>query len=432
MKDVPRHKFLSKPTKLILFLSVFLLAIENLSSNKLRTLLTLLGIIVGVASIISVVTIIQGLNETVAATFSRNGSTVFTLSKSPSVVTSREEMIKIGKRRDVTVEDAEAVQLHCADCWRVGYWSRSSQMVKRGERSADNVMVRGVTRSIFEIEDLSIEAGRVWTESEGDSGKYVAIIGTDIVRNVFDDAPPESIIGEEIRVRGAVVRVIGIAAPLGTILGVSRDNFVMVPYQAALKILPERDSLIVDIQVRESALLDGARDQVQTIMRTRRGKLTTYVGAEKEEDEGFTVETSDVFVGLYKDATDNIYLVTICVSAISLIVGGIVVMNIMLVSVAERTKEIGLRKAVGARNRDIMLQFLIEAIAIAAAGGAIGILGGFLLANLISLAIGFPMLFNFQSALMGVALSTTVGIFSGIYPAWRAAHLHPVEAMRQE
>lgn len=417
---------------LVLVWSICRLSIRNLLTNKLRTLLTLLGIIVGVAAIISVVTIIQGLNQTVASTFSANGSTVFTLSKSPSVITSREEMLKVGKRKDITKDDADAITRSCVDCWRIGYWSRSSELVKHGEASADNVMIRGATLPTFDIEDLNPETGRTWTESEGNSGQYLAVIGADVVKNLFNNATPESVIGEEIRIRGAVVRVIGTVAPLGTIFGVSRDNFVVIPYQTALKILPTRESLIVDIQVRDSSYMERAKDQVQTMMRNRRGKITTYVGEEKEVDDGFTVESADVFIGLYKDATDNIYLVTIGVSAISLIVGGIVVMNIMLVSVAERTKEIGLRKAVGARHRDILLQFLIEAVVIASTGGAIGVLAGFGVANLISLLIGFPKLINIWSAGLGVGVSSLVGIVSGIYPAWRAAQLDPVEAMRQE
>lgn len=423
---------LAAPLRLTVFWSTIRLSIANLFTNKLRTFLTLLGIIVGVAAIISVVTIIQGLNETVASTFSANGSTVFTLAKAPSVITSREEMIKAAKRRDITRDDAEAVRRLCTTCWRSGFWSRSSELIKHGDASADNVMVRGATLSIFPIEDLSVEVGRTWTEAEDNAGHYVAVIGADIVKNLFAGAPAESAVGSEIRVRGSVVRVIGVAAQQGTIFGVSRDNFVMVPYQTAAKIIPRRDSLIVDFQVRDASELESAKDQVTAIMRSRRGKITTYIGSEKEEDDGFSVESADVFIGLYKDATDNIYLVTIGVSAISLLVGGIVVMNIMLVSVAERTKEIGLRKAVGARNRDILLQFIVEAVAIASAGGAIGIIVGFGLANVISLLIGFPVLINLWSAALGVGVSSLVGIVSGIYPAWQASRLNPVDAMRFE
>lgn len=423
---------LNAARSIVLLGSIWRLSIENLLTNKLRTFLTLLGIIVGVAAIISVVTIIQGLNQTVASTFSANGSTVFTLSKSPSVITSREEMIKVGKRKDITREDVDAVSRSCADCWRVGYWSRSSELIKHGDASADNVMIRGVTLPIFAIEELIPDTGRIWTQNEGEAGHYVAVIGADVVKNLFNDADPESVIGEEIRVRGSVVKMIGTLPPLGTIFGVSRDNFVIVPYETGLKIFPTRESLIVNIQVSDPSHMENAKDQVETTMRNRRGKITTYVGEEKEIDDGFTVESADVFIGLYKDATDNIYLVTIGVSAISLIVGGIVVMNIMLVSVVERTKEIGLRKAVGARHRDILGQFLIEAVVIASTGGAIGVLTGFGVANLISLLIGFPTLINIGSAVLGVGVSSLVGIVSGIYPAWQAAQLNPVDAMRRE
>ncbi len=416
---------------LILFRSIFQLALQTLRANKLRTFLTLLGIIVGVAAIIAVVTIIEGLNQTVAQTFSAKGSNVFTLSKSPSVLTSREEMIKVAKRKDITQKDAEAVERLCRSCWQVGYSMQSLELVKYKENRAENVAIRGVTISTFDIEDIEIDTGRTWMRNEAEAGHYVAVIGADIVKNVFNEAPPESVIGKEIRVRGAVFRVVGIAASLGTIFGVSRDNFVMIPFQTSQKVFPTRESLLVNIEVKDAADLEIAKDQVTTIMRARRGKITTFIGDEKEEDEGFTVESADVFIGLYQDATDNIYLVTIGVSAISLVVGGIVVMNIMLVSVTERTKEIGLRKAVGARRRDIMWQFLMEAVVIASVGGLIGVFVGFSLANLISILIGFPKLFNVWSIILGVGVSSLVGIISGIYPAWQAAALHPIEAMRK-
>lgn len=422
---------LSFGKSLILFRSIFYLSLHNLRANKLRTFLTLLGIIVGVAAIIAVITIIEGLNQTVAETFSAEGSNVFTLSKNPSVITSREEMIKIAKRKDVTEDDAEAIKRLCRDCWNIGYSTRSLELVKHKEELAENVAIRGITHSVFEIEDVEIEAGRRWMQSEAESGRYVAIIGADIVKDVFNDAPPESVIGKEIKVRGSVFRVIGTAVSLGEIFGVSRDKFVLVPYQTGLKVFPTRESLTVNIEVTDAADLEIAKDQVTTIMRARRGKITTFIGDEKREDEGFTVESADVFIGLYKDATDNIYLVTIGVSAISLIVGGIVVMNIMLVSVTERTKEIGLRKAVGARRRDILWQFLMEAVVVASMGGLIGVFAGFTLANLISFLIGFPQLFNLWSIVLGISVSSFVGIISGIYPAWQAAALDPIEAMRK-
>jgi putative ABC transport system permease protein len=431
--DGKRNSVFSAAEKsLTLFRSIFVLALQNLRANKLRTFLTLLGIIVGVAAVISVVTIIEGLNKSVASTFSANGSTVFTLSKNPSVITSREEMIKMSKRKDITKDDADAVARLCRTCWRTGWWTRGSETVKSASSSADNVMIRGASGAIFAIEDLQVETGRNWTENEENSAQYVAIVGADIVKNLFNSAAPGTVLGQEIRVHGGVFRIVGVAASQGTIFGVSRDNFVIVPYLTARKVLPARNSLIVDIQVADSADMENAKDEVTTIMRARRGKISLRNGDETEEDEGFAVESSEVFLSLYKDATDNIYLVTIGVSAISLVVGGIVVMNIMLVSVVERTKEIGLRKAVGARRRDILEQFLSEAVIIASIGGLIGVFAGFGLANLISFLVGFPALISYWSIILGVGTSSLVGVASGIYPAWKAAQLNPVDAMRRE
>jgi putative ABC transport system permease protein len=416
----------------VLFWSILRLASGNLLANKLRTVLTLTGIVVGVAAMICVVTIIKGLNATVASTFSANGSTVFTLSKVPTVITSREEFLKIGKRKDITIEDALAVRRFCTQCSRVGWWMRGSEMVKHGDALSENVIIRGATLPVLDIEGLNIDRGRKWTEAEERTGSNVVIVGRDIVKNLFNDADPGSVIGREIRVRGTMCRIIGVTESLGSIFGVSRDNFVLAPYDTSLRILPLRESLIVEMQVADQTHMSDAQDEVATIMRSRRGKITTVVGETRETDDGFTIESAEVFIGLYKSATDNIYVVTVGISAISLVVGGIVVMNIMLVSVAERTKEIGLRMAVGARRLDIMTQFLAEAIFIASTGGAIGVVAGFAVANLISIAIGFPTLVNLWSVMLGVGVSSAVGIASGSYPAWRASRLDPVEAMRRE
>jgi len=184
---------------------------------------------------------------------------------------------------------------------------------------------------------------------------------------------------------------------------------------------------VVFIQVHSTDQLETAEDQVRTVMRNRRGHLNGDT-----DDEGFALETQDVFLNLYGSATSNIYIVTIGVAAISLVVGGIVVMNIMLVSVTERTKEIGIRKAIGARRKDILTQFLIEAVTVTALGGAIGVGTGFGLAYIISALIGFPLLVSVASAVLGVGVSSVVGIVSGLWPAWRAAKLDPIEALRAE
>ena len=414
----------------------FLVAASSLRQNKLRTALTLVGIIVGVTAVISVVTIIKGLDQTVAQTFSSQGSTVFTISKRPRVITSREDFIKFNKRKDITEEDAESIFRLCTTCWRTGIVANDAVTVKHGNQRSDNVNVRAIApTAMFDIDNVTIDAGRFWSESEGASAHEVTVIGSDIVTNLFPNQSADQVLGQDIWAGGRPYRIVGVLQPLGKIFGFARDNRIFIPFATYKKdfglnisrgAFSGTGSLVVFIQTQNAQQLEGAEDQVRAIMRNRRGRTFN------DTDDGFALETEDVFISLYSSATSNIYLVTVGVAAISLVVGGIVVMNIMLVSVTERTKEIGIRKAVGARQNDIRTQFLIEAVMVTAIGGVFGVLTGFAVAWLIALLIGFPLLFSLGSAVLGVSVSSVVGVISGLWPAWRAARLDPIEALRAE
>src|SRR5258705_236813 len=405
-----------------------LVALGSLRQNKLRTALTLVGIVVGVAAVIAGGTIIQGLDNKDATKFFSQGSTVFTISKRPQIIRSREEFIKINKRKDVTHEDADAIARLCTACRRVGVAANVRETIKHADQKFENVNVRGVTpTAMFDIDGRAIDVGRTWTDAEGISGREICVVGPDVLTNLFGGASADRVIGQEVRIAGRPFQIIGVLEPLWSIFGASRDSVAYIPYSTYQKIYGARDSIVVFIQVPGAEQLELAEDQVRTVMRNRRGGLFN-----QEEDQGFALETQDVFLDLYGKATANIYLVTIGVAAISLVVGGIVVMNIMLVSVTERTKEIGIRKAIGARRKDILTQFLIEAVMVTALGGAIGVLTGFGLAYLIAALIGFPLLISVASAVLGVGASSVVGIISGLWPAWRAARLDPIEALRSE
>ncbi len=427
-RSLPRRITSFRAVRLTAIWEAFRVATSSLRSNKLRTALTLMGIVVGVTAVIAVVTIIKGLDKTVAQTFSSQGSTVFTISKNPQIIKSREEFIKFSKRKDVTHEDAEAIGRLCTSCWRVGVAGNATETVKYADLKAENVRIRGVDpTTMFDIDGVTIDSGRIWTESEGSSGHEICVVGTDILKNLFGGANADRAVGQELRIAGRPYMIVGVLEPLGSIFGFSRDNVVYIPYSTYQKTYGARRSLVVFIQVPTAEQLEAAEDQVRTIMGNRRGRTPGQA-----DDEGYALETQDVFLNLYGSATSNIYIVTIGVAAVSLVVGGIVVMNIMLVSVTERTKEIGIRKAIGARRNDILTQFLIEAVTVTAIGGAIGVGTGFGLAYIISALIGFPLLVSITSAVLGVGVSSVVGIISGLWPAWRAAKLDPIEALRAE
>lgn len=402
------------------------LAMLSLRSSKLRTSLTILGIVVGVTAVIAVMTIISGLDSVVAGTFSSQGSTVFTVSKRPMMVRSREEAIKYNYRRDITKQDAAAIERSCRLCHLIGFSDNHTANVKFADKTSEQVLTRGMTATMFVIENVQMSVGRPWSGSEEAIGASETVIGPDLADNLFPNTSPDDILGESIRVDGQAFRIIGIAASRGKVLGFSRDNFIYMPYVASQRMYGSRGSLGISVRVADATDFESAQDEVRAIIRNRRAI------PQDEADDGFSIESQDAFVDLYRQATSGIYLATVGMAAISLIVGGIVVMNIMLVTVTERAHEIGLRKSVGARQKDILTQFVVEAVAVTGTGGAIGVVAGYGTAALLAYTLGFPINVDLTSAILGVSVSVCVGLASGVYPAWKAAHLNPIEAMRKE
>ncbi|MFZ0750329.1 MAG: ABC transporter permease, partial [Pyrinomonadaceae bacterium] len=290
----------------------FLVAAASLRQNKLRTALTLVGIIVGVTAVISVVTIIKGLDQTVSQTFNSQGSTVFTISKRPQVITSREEFVRFNKRKPVTPDDANAIARLCTACWRTGVAVNSIKPAKRGNETFETMQVRGIEPvAMFDIDGVSIDSGRFWTEGEGASGGDTCVVGSDVVTNLFPNESADRVLGQDIWVGGHRYIIIGVLQPLGKIFGISRDTRVYIPFATYKKrfgvdfsgaAYAPQGSLVVFVQTESPAQLEAAEDQVRAIMRNRRGKSF------KDEDDGFALETQDVFLDLYSKATSNIYL----------------------------------------------------------------------------------------------------------------------------
>ncbi len=400
------------------------IALHSLWANKLRTTLTLLGVVIGVAAVIAVVTFVNGINGYVATKIFNLGADVFIVSKVSPVITSIDQLIEGEKRKDFTLDDYEAVLAGCTHCKYVGASIYNvAGKVKYGDQSSSDTMVRGLTPSMGPILDLDIVAGRMLNNVDLSNASRVAVIGNDILEKLMPGLDP---IGREIRVDGEVYTVIGLGKKEGKTLGQSRDNYVLLPVTAWMRKYGSHNSIRI---VAKSAGLgpgfDAAMDEARAIMRSRRHDAP---GA----PDSFAVETNASFLGIWSNISGSFFIAMIAIAAISLVVGGIVIMNIMLVSVTERTREIGIRKALGARRNDVLRQFLIESSTMALVGGFFGIALGVLIAKSVTLLIGMPSVIKLWAVVAGLLVSATVGIFFGVYPAKRAASLDPIAALRFE
>ena len=399
------------------------LALQSLWANKLRSVLTLIGVVMGVASVIMVITLTNTANDYVGTKLTGYGADVFTISRAAAVSFTPEDFFKYQKRKILRYEDYEAIRDGCTSCKEVGaILSKITKVVHNGQSSADTG-IRGYTATMFSLNNLDIAEGRSLTDSDVEHATHSAVVGYDIVDNILGDGDP---IGKELRVDGVPYSIVGVGERQGKTFGQSQDNWVAVPLTTYQHTYGYNDSLTIYARANGDAkVMEKAEDETRVIMRARRHDAP---GAE----DSFELTTNDTFLDIWKQISSLFTIIVFGLAMISLVVGGVVIMNIMLVSVTERTREIGVRKALGARQRDVLLQFLIESALMAMLGGAIGIAIGVSVAEVLTLFVGINVNVSVGSVLLGMFMATGTGIFFGVYPASKAAKLDPIVALRSE
>ena len=400
--------------------SVFI-ALSSLRANRLRSLLTLLGIVIGVMSVIAVVSIISGLNDYVAERIFNLGPDVLTVSRNSPVVLSVDDFLENQKRKNLYLDDMEAVRERCLNCRSVGASVGIRARVKVGRQYVDSG-IQGYTAEVPAILGSELESGRFITEYDVDHARNICVIGADVVDNLFPFVDP---LGRTVMVNDRPFEVVGIGERQGSVLGQTQDNWVMIPISLHQKIWGSRRSVQIYAKAFDETRLPAVESEVRLTLRGRRHL------AYKAKDD-FSINTNQNFLQIWANISQAFFAVTIGIASISLIVGGIVVMNIMLVSVTERTREIGIRKAAGARRHDILIQFLVESATLSLVGGIIGILLGSSIAIGVSWLTPLPASIKWWAVGLGLMVSTGVGLFFGIYPATKAANLDPIVALRYE
>lgn len=403
------------------FLEGILIALRSLVANKLRSILTLIGVIIGVMTVIAVVSIISGMNKYVEAEISSMGSTTFLIRKF-GLITSNEDWFKQIKRKNLALEDMEAIEKGCPDCWKVGAEVFTWAKVKYKNRHLSNMSVVGATANITEIANHEVYEGRGISEFEVEHNRQVCFVGWEIVDNLFPNQDP---MGKDIKIGNYYFRIIGVAKKKGAFLTENQDNFVLIPITTYQKLFRRNLFLMIFVKTPDFMSMQDAMDQCRVILRARRG-----IPYNKEDD--FAMLTSESVMDFFRQFTQLALLVMGGIASISLVVGGIVIMNIMLVSVTERTREIGVRKALGARRRNILWQFLVEAVTLSSVGGIVGVILGALIAKILSLTTPLPSAVEGWSVAAALFVASSVGIFFGIFPAMKAARLNPIEALRYE
>jgi len=399
---------------------LFRVSSSALARHKLRAFLTLLGVIIGVATVVGVVSVISGLNSYVKDKVIGLNPDIVIFTKY-GIITSREEWLIAMKRRNITLTDMAIVRAECRLCSEVGARGDRRRPVKYGDRKLSDVGIQGHTPNMGSAMNFDIATGRYFTEAEYDHADSVAVIGWDVQDQLFPGQDP---IGRIFKVDGYPVKIIGTLAKQGNVLGQSQDNVVYMPLTVFKNHIAPTNDIGIFIKPKGGVeAVAATTDEVRTILRALR--KTKF-----DKDDPFGLVTAELLQDLWRNISAGAFLLMILISGISLVVGAIVIANIMFVSVVERTKEIGVRRALGARRRDIRRQFLLEAALLSAVGGAIGVLLGSIIAWVVSRV--FPAQVKPSFILIGIVVATVTGLLAGFIPASRAGQLPPVEALRYE
>jgi putative ABC transport system permease protein len=404
------------------FLEAAAIALQAIWANKLRSVLTVLGNIVAVTSIIAVVSLVQGLNASVKdAIQAEYAADAFAVQRRGMSFTE-EEALRQQSNPPVTLRDADAVRTFSPRIALVMAAAEAGAEAKYRDESLDSLQIRGVTREYLQLPTTTIERGRPITPTEFDTGRYVAILGWGAADRLFGPIDP---LEKTILLAGVHFRVVGVAPKKGSIFGESQDEYAIVPLEAFQRLFGSRMSLQLTVRPSEPSVVEAAMDDARVALRIERR-------LRPREPDNFGIVSSETFLTIYRSVTQGIFAVLIGVVSLSLVVSGIVIMNIMLMVVTERTREIGLRKSLGARRRDVLWQILTESITLSTFGGMIGTGLGFVVAWIISLVSPLPAVVEPWAVALGISMTSAVGLFFGLYPAMRAASLDPIEALRRE